>query len=65
MDIDNAVDAVILILELYPVLQSPQIIADVLSARRAGSGKDTSFTHSLLSEKFSTDLRMVTTLKPS
>ena len=43
MDVDNAVDAVIGVLECDVVLDRAQIIAQMLTPSRAGAGKNASF----------------------
>lgn len=65
MNINNTIDAVILILEPYPVLQGSQIISYMLPARGAGSGKDTTLAHSPLKRKFSINMKVTTTLELS
>ena len=39
VDIDAAVDALVLVLQLYPVLQSAEVVTDVLPAGGACAGK--------------------------
>jgi hypothetical protein len=40
MDVDDAVDAIVVMLQLDIILDSPQVVADVLSASGSGAGED-------------------------
>ena len=43
MQVDDAEDAVILVLDLHPVLDGPEIVADVQAACGLDAGKDAFF----------------------
>jgi len=45
MDVNDAIDAIILILELHVILYRPQIVTQVLSPCRTSPGKDTTLLH--------------------
>ena len=60
VNVNGAVDAVLLVLEPHPVLDGSQVVAYMLTTRGAGSGKDAAFFHSYSGVKFSINSEAIT-----